>query len=191
MNPQKCTDMDDKRIAYIDIAEFDDGRAVRGAILVSDTLTEPIEFRCTSPIRPTVIQRTLWGGRLNGHIATVLVAKPLLAAITNPVNLIVVRKAEFLEHRDAVSQPMVQLLRQEQLSAASLLAETAKNDTLDGNGRFDSVVLKVHKKHVEDRTEAQKILKSVFQTHDVFEPFDRIANALAMVHNEEAKRAGA
>jgi hypothetical protein len=177
---------------FIDTHEFDNGQAVRGAALVTDSATEPVEFRCTSPIRPTLLQKTLWGKRLLGHVACQLVGKPLLDALSNPVALIVVRKPEFVGLRELVGQPLVQLLRNEELTMASSLTSSEPDDGVleSGAGQFEPLVLKVHRNHPDDFKCARDLLAETFRSHNPREPFDRIKNALDLIHQQDAAKSG-
>ena len=69
-----------KYLAFVTLSEVEDG-VLRGGILVTDAHGKPVEFRCTSPIRPNTVQRTLYGGTLMPHIAVELVGKPLIQAV--------------------------------------------------------------------------------------------------------------
>jgi len=48
------------RLAFVNISIYEDG-SVRGGVLVTDLETRPYEFRVTSPVKPTSIQRILYG----------------------------------------------------------------------------------------------------------------------------------
>ena len=62
-------------IAFVVLANVEDG-VLRGGILITDAHGKPLEFRCTSPIRPNAVQRTLYGSTLMPHIAVELVHCP-------------------------------------------------------------------------------------------------------------------
>ena len=64
------------RLAFLGYSEFDKG--YRGGILVTDEWGKPLEFRCTSPVHPNPVQRTLYGQTLLPHIAVELIGAPLL-----------------------------------------------------------------------------------------------------------------
>lgn len=182
--------MNESHLAYICIEEFEHGQALRGAALVTDAATEPVEFRCTSAIRPTLLQRTLWGKRLDGYIASRLVGKPLLDALSNSVALVVVRKPEFVELRTLIGIPLVQLLKNQELSMASPVSSATDNDDIlqSAGGQFEPIVLKVHRQHPDDRKSASDVLAEAFRLHNVLEPFERIKNALDLVHQQAAEK---
>ncbi|MBW4474021.1 MAG: hypothetical protein KME45_27150 [Stenomitos rutilans HA7619-LM2] len=77
-------------IGFLGVYRFEDGAATRGAILVTSIDTKPLEFRITSPVRPQPLQTTLYGELLKEHIAVDLTGLPLLSAVDNKPDLILV-----------------------------------------------------------------------------------------------------
>jgi hypothetical protein len=45
--------------------------------------------------------------------------------------------------------------------------------------------LTAHNKFITDRDQARAILKEIYETHDLLEPFNRIATALEQVHAQK------
>ena len=90
----------DVHIAYLSRNEFEDGKAYRGGILVVDALGRPLEFRCTSPVRPNAVQRTLYGGALEPYMLVELMGKPLLSNLRECFDILVVDEPSFLNLRD-------------------------------------------------------------------------------------------
>jgi len=179
-------------ISFLDTREFDQGKTIRGAALVTDVKTEPLEFRCTSAIRPTQLQRILWGNRLTGYIAAQLVGEMLFKAVRNTSTLIVVRKPEFVELRPLIEIPLVQILRNEELAKASpLTLSDAQDDVVQSaGGQFEPLVLKVHRPHSDDLQAAREILGECFRSFNVLEPFERMDNALSMIHDQDLRETG-
>lgn len=180
--------MSKPQFCFLDFRLFDNQSTVRGAALVTDSATQPLEFRCTSAVRPTLLQKTLWGGRLLGHVATELVGKPLLDALANKPSVVLVRKPEFVELRSVLQVPLVQLLRNDELAKASRLAAgDGQDDVLQSEGgQFEAVVLKAHRQYSPDVKASRELLAEVFRSFSVLEPFDRIGNALDLVHKQDA-----
>lgn len=70
------------RLAFLSRASFDNGLVSHGGILVTDGETKPLEFRCTSPIRPSSLQKVLYGKTLDGHMALELIGLPLIKRLS-------------------------------------------------------------------------------------------------------------
>lgn len=174
-------------ICFLDTCAFDSGDAIRGAALLTDSLTEPLEFRCTSEVRPTKLQKTLWGDRLIGHIATRLIGKPLLDALNNAPSLVVVRKPEFVELRSLIDLPLIQLLREEEGSKATANCDSgSKIEPFDRDGNGEPIWITVHRQFEADLEAARELLKDSFLAVPLFEPFERIETSLKIVHHQES-----
>jgi len=177
-------------ICFLDTNTFDGGDAVRGAALLTDLLTEPVEFRCTSDVRPTKLQKTLWGERLTGHVATHLVGKPLLDALNVPPVLVVVRKPEFVELRALIDVPLIQLLRKEELSMASpLTSSDGDGEPLEMDEHIEPLIIRAHRQFQADIEAARHFLDGAFRSVSLLEPFDRIETSLAIVHQQDMGKA--
>ena len=72
-------------LAYFTVRRTQDQEGYIGAILVIDNHGIPKEFRCTHPIRPTVVQKALYGNNLESQISFELCGKPLIGELTNPM----------------------------------------------------------------------------------------------------------
>jgi len=205
----KEQEMAGEKVLFLDVARFEDGKVLRGGALVTDATTEPLEFRCTTPVRPTMLQKILWGARLPEHIAASLLGEPLIRSLQQEYSLAVVRDGDFLQLRDSMNLPIIRLAKHGAIDF-DLPADSGKDedrgkseeDVLGGqdtsgepasildsaSGRFEPVVLLCHRDHPEDMQQARQILRPMFQTRDVLEPFDRLQTALAAVHEEEKQK---
>lgn len=205
--------MADGNLLYLDLAVFDDGKVLRGGALVVDATTEPLEFRCTDGVRPTKLQRILWGARLDGYLATDLVGKPLIKSLRQDVSLVLVREANFLGLREGVDIPVVQLSRDTAIQfteprssdedthregtdhsgdgpADGLGGDSGPSILTNPSGNFEPIVLRCHDHHREDMELARSVLRPLFLRRDVMEPFERISTALDVIHSQDKKEAG-
>ncbi|MEJ2614128.1 MAG: hypothetical protein P8Z35_04155 [Ignavibacteriaceae bacterium] len=82
--------MDLGKIAFLETLQLDDDSGIMGAILVTDAETKPLEFRVTAPIKTTNFQKTLYGDVLLEHILVELISLPLINAICEEIDLILV-----------------------------------------------------------------------------------------------------
>ena len=173
------------QLMFLASKKFDSGKAIRGAFLLTDLNTKPVEFRCTNPIRPTTLQSMLYGDILEQHIMVELIGIPLITSLKERPALILVREPAFIGTRPRVEIPIIQVIKEESLPVSSA-AEGNTNQLLDSaSGRFDPVVLVTHAKSPTDREQAKTILAEVFESHDLLEPFNRIESALEQVHAQK------
>jgi hypothetical protein len=167
---------DNVKLAFLDIELFDNGAAIRGAVLITDLDTKPYEFRITSPIRPSLLQRVLYGNTLDDYVHIELIGVPLLRELREKVNLVLVAKPALLRIRPKLSTP-VALLRRDSKSVS---------DTPDANeGSLKIVTITTHRDFSAETAVAQSLLASVMQKRDFLEPFERLRVALTEAHKQK------
>jgi len=179
--------MAEEKLLYFDILPFDDGRSFRGGALVISSRGEPLEFRCTSAVRPTRLQKVLWGARLMHHLRIELIARPLLKAMREPFSLIVVRRLLLLPVRELAGRPLVRV------RASSEKASEEGEDSVDvasgGESGSESWQLRSHRSYAEDMMVGESMLDRLAANGiEVLEPFSRIEAALRLVHEEQTKQ---
>ena len=155
--------MEDNYLAFLDVIYLDDNAALRGGCLVTDLETRPQEFRCTSAIRPTELQRVLYGRKLMEYVCMDLVGIPMVKAIKLQPSITLVRNLEFLKIRPRVAIPI-------------LLVETSPDGNIRGLIPFQG--------YSEEANSAKLILKG-FTKEDILEPFTRVRNALEEAHRQK------
>jgi hypothetical protein len=157
----------------------------RGGILVTDPRGKPLEFRCTSPIHPNSVQKTLYGGTLWPHIAVTLVGLPLLRGVTQSPDILMVNQADFLEMRPEMDAPVLLLSRQGETMTLAEGAElrAIRELVTSPSGRFDPIVATCHWEHGADLRVIER-LRAACSAIDLMEPFERINSALKFVHEK-------
>ncbi len=176
------------KVAFLGYLELDNGASYRGAILVTDDWGKPLEFRCTAPVKPTAVQRTLYGSTLMPHVLVALIAKPLIDALIEEPVAVLVSESMFLDLRHNVDVPVVRVRRQgnEVKVTAEDDGQTNQIFVMDcESGRFDPVIVEAHWKFPDDTNSCAVLLKELFGRWDVIEPFDRLHKGLEYVHKEK------
>ena len=96
-----------QNIVFVDVVSFENDSSFRGGALVTDTATYPLEFRLTSPIRPTPLQKTLYGKTLQSYIVAELIAIPLLKSLKVKPALAIANSNLFLAARPQLEYPII------------------------------------------------------------------------------------
>jgi len=175
----------DTQLLFISSQKFEAGKAVRGAFLLTDTDTKPLEFRCTNPIRPTSLQTVLYGQMLQRHIMVELIGMPLVNSLKQPPSVVLVQDEDLLWLRPGVSIPVVQIAKESAISVEGNGAGSRAAMLSSNSGKFDSVVLLAHKEFGHDIGSVSPILIQVFNRFDLVEPFQRVVAALEQVHQQK------
>lgn len=162
------------------------GRAgSRGAALVTDAETVPVEFRVTDPIRAEPAHRVLYGAALDHHLLVDLIGVPLLRALREEVSHVLVREPRLLRLQERASVPVLWVGREDDLVPMPDADEPGF--LLAGPAAPPVVVLGYRGRHEETRA-AGEVLQRVLARHDVLEPFGRLDTALAQLAAAPASR---
>jgi len=84
------------RIGFLAALETDDGAFVAG-LLVTNRYGRPLEFQCTSPVRPTHAQQLLYGETLRPFLLRELMGRALLDRLGSPPDLLVTDNDHILD----------------------------------------------------------------------------------------------
>ena len=187
MDSDSAMSSQDARVAFLGMLNVDKETAYRGGIIVTDGLGKPVEFRCTAPVRPNHIQRTLYGETLLPHIAVELIGLPLLTSIKEKPSLVIIQDAGFLDVRLQWETPLVRLWRQgEQVRLQTTGEQEQANSVLScATGKFQPIVLEAHWQFRADSQSCTVQLSEMFGTWDLIEPFERLKRALEYVHEQK------
>jgi len=171
-------------VGFIDLYALDTEReAYLAALLVTDERGIPLEFRCTHPVKPTGLQRSLYGDALRPHIAVDLCATPLLAAIETPLDLVFARDDVFLGTRESSDCPVLYVRR----AGSGLTDVSGEQEVLEHHaGQFPSVEVLTHADYGDDILKAPQV-RNVFSKVDLLEPFERIERALSVLIKEDKR----
>jgi len=178
-------------LGFLALCETSSKDSYLGAVLVTDSQGIPQEFRCTHPVKPTTIQKPLYGNMLEPYIGVNLCGVPILKSIQNIPSLIVVDKEFLLDVRKAISCPVIFIRRAGE--AIDLKSTTGsegnfKRERVDcATGRFQPIVFTPHPDFNDDIAVARKLLEKVFSYLDPLEPFERMLKAIEVLGKQDKR----
>jgi hypothetical protein len=175
--------MDLVRIAFLETYSFDDNSGIMGAILVTDPDTKPLEFRVTAPIKPTSFQKTLYGNVLSEHILVELIALPLLNAIKDDIDLILVKDPLFLGINNKQGVRAIRLFKQ----GEEPFKGNSSDDVIDISGDYGVIYMETLKKFSSELPEIKERLNGIAVYRNLIEPFDRLKIACEQVHLQKVE----
>ncbi len=167
------------KVAFLDSYSLENNEGIMGAILVTDADTKPLEFRVTAPIKPTNFQRTLYGNVLMEHILVELISVPLLTAINQEIDLVLVRDPLFLGTNNKQGVRVIRIFNHDGTPAK---AGTSVKEIAQANGNDSKISLETLKKFENELPEIKDKLISVLENRNLLEPFERLQTACEQVH---------
>jgi hypothetical protein len=165
------------KIGFLETYAPDDNGGIMGAILVTDADTKPLEFRVTAPIKTTNFQKTLYGDVLLEHILVELISVPLINALNEDLDIIIVKDNLFLGANNKQGVRVVRVYGDNDSSKGSKNAQELKSYT--GNGKL---FVETSKKYESELGQIKDLLNEVAESRNLLEPFDRLKQACEQVH---------
>jgi len=174
--------MEINTVGFLGVYRFEDGAATRGAILITAMDTKPLEFRVTAPVRQQSFQAILYGELLNEHIAVDLVGLPLLSAVENKPDLILVNDDLLLGISSKQEIPTIRMVRADE----TLMKRRIEPQMLEPlNASHQSAKVYTSEKFAGSLQTITEQLQVVFSRRDLIEPFERLERACSDVHSRK------
>jgi len=187
------SDMEEQKklLGFLALYETSTQDGYIGAILVTDLQGIPQEFRCTHPVKPTTIQKPLYGNTLEPYIAVNLCGIPLIQSIQNKPSLIIVHKEFLLGVRTATPCPVIFIRRAGEaieIKTSDSSETTLRRERIDcSTGRFQPIVFAPNPDFHDDTTSSREIIEKIFSYLDPIEPFERIAKAIEVLAKHDKR----
>lgn len=178
--------MSENSIGFYAMLETQDKKGYIGAVLITDDVGKPLEFRVTYPVKPNVLQRTLYGDSLSRHLGVELCGQPLLKALEHMPSVLVVSDTAFL---DIAKDKQCLVAHLERLGESiKIVSSGAPSDKVDSpSKRFDPVLVTYPLAYTaQEREESRGTLERFFTAIDLTEPFNRISVALKALAEQDA-----
>lgn len=102
-------------LMFMHVHRYAEQASYRGAFLSTNGDTTPTEFRCTNVIKPTTLQRTLYGKILEEHIYVELIASPLLNSANKQPDIVIISDELLLNFRNKISVPVAFLQKETEI----------------------------------------------------------------------------
>jgi hypothetical protein len=166
--------MELSRIAFLETYNLEDNGGVMGAILVTDKDTKPVEFRVTAPIKTTNFQKTLYGDVLTEHVLVELISIPLINAINEEIDLILVKEPLFLGTNDKQGIRVVRITNSEENH------QSKNNNSIGTNGT--ALFVETSSKYESELPEIKELVTQLSKGRNLMEPFERLKVACEQVH---------
>jgi hypothetical protein len=157
---------DKLRIGFLTSIETDSGGFV-GGLLVTNRLGRPLEFQCTTPVKPNHTQRILYGPTLVPFLLGELIGKTLIERVSVKPHVLLVDRGEMLDVREHVPMPVASLDQAEaSIVQPGLTVKLGKQQ------------LRIHADHPDDQQTIASHQDEFPSDVDFREPFERVREAL-------------
>jgi hypothetical protein len=180
--------MDNYKIGFFSLCETALPDSYVGATLVTDGQGIPLEFKCTHSLKPTAIQKSLYGDKLKPFVAINLCAVPLFGSLTNKPTIVFVNQPYTLSFRTEIELPVIYVNRQgETINLQNETSEKFKKKIENSNGLFIPIIIQPHPDFENDLKDNSNLIADLFNSFDLSEPFERIKKSVEILGNTDTK----
>lgn len=151
-----------------------------GCYMATNEKGYPLEFRVTTPVRPTTIQRVIYGEQLESYVSNDLVAGTLLTEAEAEPDLLVVNTADLMTLQTDHAFPVIYLAE----AAAGVLIEAGDVPPAMVNLGHRELAYRVASNHSE---RAIRILTAANDSFDALAVFSRMEAALDVLEREDER----
>ncbi len=153
-----------------------------GGVLVADEYGLPVEFRHTLPVRPTKLQRALYGNALDRYLRTVVITQRLVVGVEHDVPVVLVSEPSL------VGDARFPLAHLEE-SGVDPIGAPGVVEPFAGAAPGFLLQLRADEAPLRLVTAAQphlypeigRALHGAAETMDLFEPMERVRAGLALI----------
>ncbi len=191
------TEVSKVTVGFLDIVSIAEDKKTNylekyfGAVLITDENSVPLEFRCTHPIKPSEIQKLLYGNMLLPYISINLCGLPLLKSLNIKPSILIVQKESFLDVRENSDIPLIYIK-----TSGEILDIQASSG--DGSQLFSQILdlkeetstptkIYTKSKFKDDIKSNINILNNVLSKINPLEPFERIQKAIDMISSQDER----
>lgn len=157
------------RLGFLAAVEVE-GRGYVGGLLVTNQNGRPLEFQCTTPVKPDRTQEILYGKMLRPWLLGELIGQTLLQRVSIKPDMILTSDPDILELRNHIETPV----------ACMLDSKNNRNDQLDieATAQMGGRKLRFHSTHQDDSKFVSKQSHLLPGQADLEEPLERVQEAL-------------
>ncbi len=194
------------RLGFLSAVEVPD-HGFMGGLLVTNHLGRPLEFQCTTPVKPNRTQEILYGPTLVPFLLSDLIGRTLVEKAAVKPDLILTEQEEILELRNHVSVPVACLADSAPGGGPPEGRATfdESNDVIENAGASAPAAareaarpvegawlgrqrLQFHDAHQSDRSTVALHASAIPRDADLREPFQRVREALSEALQPGTKR---
>jgi len=153
------------RLGFLAAVEVD-GRGYVGGLLVTNQNGRPLEFQCTTPVKPDRTQEILYGKMLRPWLLGELIGRTLLDRVSIKPDIVITADEDILELRNHTDTPVA--------CTSDAITSRSSIPTRELGGRR----LRFHETHQDDSQFIDKQSHLIPGQADLEEPLDRVNEAL-------------
>ena len=168
-------------IGFLSLHEHEETEYL-GSLLITNLAGTPLEFRCTQPIIPDAIQRSLYGTGLLEYLGVEICGRPLIRSAKLKPKFIFIEQPFLLALNEYVSSPIVFIreFRGEEPPSPITLKYHYQSDVIKPHQQDHNLIQIAQKDTIE--VETIEFVTQLLYKFNFVESFDRMRQAVQNLH---------
>jgi hypothetical protein len=158
------------------------------ALMITDNRGYPLEFKATTPVRPSLVQKTLYGDKLEHFISVELCGNQLIKQSGRKPKTILVPDKKLLDIANKTDCNVVAIWRSGEKIKVEEDAQNPQRGTIRSTS-FQPVVYEGRFKDDATQKEIITFLQVCSSHFDLIEAFERMRAALQLLAKEDSRYA--
>ena len=163
------------RLGFLTAVEIRDRNYV-GGLLVTDRFGRPLEFQCTTPVKPNRTQELLYGPTLVPFIIGELLGKALIDRIKIAPSLLFTDRDEMLLLRPLIEIPVLSCAKESLERKSEILPDGSEIHV--PSIRVGTQKFVMNPDFASDETLVTRLTSELSSQADISEPLERVSEAL-------------
>ena len=160
------------------------------ALMVTDNRGYPLEFRATTPVRPSVVQKALYGNQLDHYVGVELCAKPLVQQSQRKPKVILVPDVWLLDVADEAIVNIIAVWRAgESMKLQQDESKEVYRTIKSSVSTYKPLIYKGRFMSADQEKDSIAFVEECHQHFDLAEAFERIRASLALLGKEDPRYA--
>jgi hypothetical protein len=161
------------------------------ALMITDERGYPLEFRATTPIRPSLVQRTLYGKQMEHYVGVELCGKTLVQQSSRKPKVFLVPNHVLLDIANEAGVNTVAIWHAGESLKVEEKEDTVSRGTISASASssYQPLVYEGRFNQTTDQRDILAFLQSCTERFDLVEAFDRMRAALQLLAKEDSRYA--
>ena len=164
-----------------------DGDGFVSAMMVTDSRGYPLEFRATTPVKPTLVQRTLYGSQIQHYVAIELCGAELIRKSQRKPRLTLVPEPWLLDIAGKTGTNMMALWRAGESLRVEAQASSDDRGTLQTDPGASALIYEKRFQTESDEGEMLRLVATCAKGFHLLEAFGRMRAAIELLAKEDKR----
>jgi hypothetical protein len=170
-------------LGFLSVEKTHDENGYIGAFMVTDYRGYPLEFRATTPVRPSLVQKALYGAQLEHFVSVQLCARTLIQQISRKPVVLLVSNSNLLDVATETGTDVLAVW----VTGQALTRPVTSNSTIRGPAGSRDIAYEKRLCQPDREAHILSFVETCAGHFDLIEAFERMNAALSLLPQEDKR----